>query len=70
MDAPIITVNKQTEIPWRANLTIQDVIQMMNYTFPHIIVSLNGEVVRHDTYEEILVPPNADVRIVHLIAGG
>jgi sulfur carrier protein ThiS len=43
---------------------------MMSYTFPHIIVTLNGELVHHDTYDETIVPQNADVRIVHLIAGG
>jgi sulfur carrier protein len=70
MCSPIITVNKQTQLPWRNSLSIQDVIHMMNYTFPHIIVTLNGELVHHDTYDETIVPQNADIRIVHLIAGG
>ena len=65
-----ITVNKRTELSWRANMTIQEVIRTMNYTFPHIIVSINGVLVHHDTYQETLVPQDADVRIVHLIAGG
>jgi sulfur carrier protein len=51
-------------------MTVQDVINMMNYTFPHIIVTINGALVQHDTYAETEVPREADVRIIHLIAGG
>ena len=70
MSTSTITVNKHTELSWRQNMTVQDVISMMNYSFPHIIVTMNGELVHHDTYLETEVPQNADVRIIHLIAGG
>ena len=65
-----ITVNKHTELPWREKMTVQDVIHTMNYTFPHIIVTIDGELVQHDRYQVTEVPQNADVRIIHLMAGG
>lgn len=51
-------------------MTVRDVLTAMKYTFPHIIVVINGDVVRHDTYDTTPVPDNADVRVVHMIAGG
>jgi sulfur carrier protein len=67
---PTIQVNKHTELSWHASMTVRDVITAMKYTFPHIIVTINGHLVRHNTYETTLVPEGADIRIVHLIAGG
>jgi thiamine biosynthesis protein ThiS len=71
MMSPVkITVNKNIELSWREKMTVQDVIRMMNYTFPHIIVTINGVLVKQDAYAQTEVPRKADVRIIHLIAGG
>ncbi len=66
----MITINKKHTLPWREGMTVRDVLTTMNYTFPHIIVVINGVIVRHDTYETTPIPDNADVRVVHMIAGG
>ncbi len=66
----MITVNKHHPLPWREGMTVRDVLTAMRYTFPHIIVVINGAVVRHDAYDTTTVPDNADVRVVHMIAGG
>ncbi len=66
----MITVNKRHTLPWRAGMTVRDVLTAMNYTFPQIIVVINGDVVRHDAYDTTPIPDNADVRVVHMIAGG
>ena len=70
MSEHTVTVNKHTQLPWLADLTVRDVIKQMNYTFPHIIVTINGTLVHHDTYDVTVVPLDADIRIIHLIAGG
>ena len=66
----MITVNKHHTLPWHTEMTVRDVLTAMRYTFPHIIVIINGAVVRHDAYDTTPVPDNADVRVVHMIAGG
>ena len=66
----MITINKRHTHPWRPGLTVRDVLTAMKFTFPHIIVSINGTLVRHDTYDTAEIPDGADVRVVHLIAGG
>jgi sulfur carrier protein len=51
-------------------MTIRDVLTAMHYTFPHIVVAVNGTVVRHDAYDTTTIPDDADVRVIHLMAGG
>jgi sulfur carrier protein len=66
----MITINKREQLPWHTGLTVRDVLTQMKFTFPHIIVSINGKLVRHDAYETTTIPDEADVRVIHLIAGG
>ena len=66
----MITVNKQHTLSWYTGMTVRDVLAAMKYTFPHIIVVINGTVVRHDAYDTTTIPDDADVRVVHMIAGG
>lgn len=66
----MITLNKREQLEWREGLTVQALLEQKTYTYPHIIVSINGTVVKHDAYSETLIPDGADVRVIHLIAGG
>lgn len=66
----MITLNKREQLEWREGLTVQALLEQKTYTYPHIIVSINGTVVKHDAYAETLIPDEADVRVIHLIAGG
>lgn len=66
----MITLNKREELDWREGLTVTELLAAKTYTYPHIIVSINGTVVKHDAYAETLIPDEADVRVIHLIAGG
>jgi thiamine biosynthesis protein ThiS len=68
--ATAVTVNRRDRVDWRAGMTVRDLLAAMRYTFPHIIVAIDGELVPHDAYDETEVPPGADVRVTHLMAGG
>jgi sulfur carrier protein len=66
----MILVNQRDPIGWYEGLTVKDLLERRNYTFPHIIVSINGTIVPHDTFETRILPDEADVRVIHLMAGG
>jgi thiamine biosynthesis protein ThiS len=66
----MIKVNRRHEIPWQTGMTVRDVLKAMNYTYPHIVVTVNGDVVRHDDYDNHEIPDEADVQVIHMIAGG
>ena len=64
-----IKVNQET-IDWEKNLTIDRILKIMNYTFKMIVVKVNGELVKKEDYDTKIIPEEADVQIIHLIAGG
>jgi sulfur carrier protein len=66
----VIRVNNRQEIEWREGMTVSDLLQSLNYTYHHIIVKVNGELVPRDSYATYPVPDGADVKAIHLIAGG
>ncbi|MDX9954447.1 MAG: sulfur carrier protein ThiS [Anaerolineae bacterium] len=66
----MITLNKREELGWHEGLTVEALLKQKTFTYPHIVVSINGTVVDHDAYAATLIPDEADVRVIHLIAGG
>jgi len=66
----VIRVNNRDEVEWEEEITVSDLLDRMRYTFPHIIVKVNGEVVPREEYDTYAIPDGADVRVIHLIAGG
>lgn len=55
---------------WRENMTIRDVLAAKKYVFPMLIVTLNGARVERDDYETMLVPDEAELKVLHLLSGG
>jgi thiamine biosynthesis protein ThiS len=51
-------------------MTVSDLVRHMNYTFPRLVVSINSSVVPYDAYATTEIPEDADVRVIHLMAGG
>lgn len=48
----------------------RDLLQVMHYSYFLITVTVNGEFVAKEDYEEHEVPDNADVTVFHLAHGG
>lgn len=55
---------------WYEGLTIQDVIKYMNYTWPKLVVKVNGQLVWPEDYSNVFLQENDDLKIHHLLAGG
>ncbi len=51
-------------------LTIREIIQLKNYTFPNLVVKINGQLVRKPQYDSAQVREGDFVEIIHLISGG
>ena len=66
----MIKVNGKHEVAWREGMTVSDLLERMDYTYHQIIVKVNGELVRRGSYDTTTVPDGADVKAIHLIAGG
>ncbi|HUX77980.1 MAG TPA: sulfur carrier protein ThiS [Anaerolineae bacterium] len=66
----MILVNNRDEVEWEKGLTVSALLERFRYTFPHIIVKVDGEVVPREEYPTRTIPDDADVWVIHLIAGG
>ena len=64
-----ITVNENI-VEWHENLTVTELLKIMKYTFPMLIVKVDGEIVKKNQYGLFLIPEDADVKVIHLMSGG
>lgn len=62
-------VNGQ-DFPWEEGLVIKAVLQRKNFTYPAIIVAINGVWISEEEFETASVKEGDDVQVIHLIAGG
>lgn len=58
------------KVEWENNLTVEELLKRMKYTFPKIVVRVNGEVIDKKQWTYYIVPDKAVVQAHHLIAGG
>lgn len=64
-----ITVNNKT-VTYVENETMKDLLKRLKFTFPLVIVKINGTHIPRDKYSEVKVPENADIQVIHMISGG
>jgi sulfur carrier protein len=65
----MVTVNGK-QVEWEEGMTVEKLLERMNYTFPKIIVRVNGRLVEKADWPDFPVPDQAVVDAHHLIAGG
>ncbi len=61
--------NNPDELPGES-LTIRDIMKIKNFTFPNLVVKINGQLVRKPQYDSAKVHEGDVVEIIHLISGG
>lgn len=66
----VIKVNDRDQVEWREGLTVADLLEQLNRAHPMVIVKVNGELVRKESYDTTLVPDGAEVWAILLIGGG
>ena len=66
----MIRVNDRDEYAWELGLTVTRLLELCGYTSPQIAVFVDGEFVAREAYETTTIEDGANVRVLHLIAGG
>lgn len=66
----MIIVNDRDKVEWRENLTVRQLLDRLNYRYSLITVTVNGELVPKEDYEDHIIPDNAEVTVFHLAHGG
>ena len=68
-EAQNITVNGRI-VRWEEGMTVQRVLEVMNYTFRMLVIKVDDRLVKRDDYASFPIPAGADVKVIHLVAGG
>ncbi len=66
----MILVNNRKYETFKEGMTIQEVMDEMGYTYPRIVVKVNGKLIRKKDYTTTTLKKGDDVKMHHLLAGG
>ena len=66
----MIRVNNKFDVEWREGMTVNSILEVLKFTFPMIVVSVNGKVIPRSEYGTTAIEDNDQVRVIHLVAGG
>jgi sulfur carrier protein len=66
----MIRVNNKFDVEWQEEMTVNSILEVLKFTFPMIVVSVNGQVVPRSDYGTTAIEDNDEVKVIHLIAGG
>jgi sulfur carrier protein len=57
-------------LEWKDGMTVRDVLTLKRFTFPMLVITIDGQVIERRHYDSTRIPEGADVRVVHLMSGG
>ncbi len=65
----MIEVNKR-KVEYVEDETVDQLLKRMKYSFPLVIVKINGKVIPRKKFPEINIPDNSKIAVIHMISGG
>lgn len=66
-----ITLNNRDEVfKGLAEMSVEKLLKLKNFTFPMIIIRINGELVKKHEYPAAMIKDGDKVTALHLISGG
>jgi len=66
----IVLNNREKEIKERNELNVIELFEIMRFTFPNIVVKINGKLVKKQDYKNSLIRNGDKVDAIHMISGG
>lgn len=55
---------------WEEKLSVSLLLEKCKYTFPLIMVKVNGKYIPKEEYKDTAIMDGDDVQVIHSIAGG
>lgn len=65
-----INLNNRIEEFEATSLSIDEVLQIKNFTFKMLVIKLNKQLIVKENYSKTLLKESDDLQILHLISGG
>lgn len=58
------------EVSYEEGMTIEDLLEKCNYTFPLIIVKVNGKLVKKEERSAYFIEDKDEIQVIHMMGGG
>ena len=58
------------QIAWQEGMTVSDLLETLNDRHPYAVVRINEQYVTQPNFEQTLIPDDAEVFLIPMIAGG
>jgi thiamine biosynthesis protein ThiS len=52
------------------SFSVRELLTMMKFTFPMIIIKINNRLIKKEDYERVFIGDGDQVEAIHLISGG
>lgn len=66
----MLIVNDRDRIEWKEGMTVQDVLDILNYDYALMTVTVDGVLVPEDEYSIHVLTDGASLAVFHLAHGG
>lgn len=66
----ILLNNRDEVIINRTEISVEELLKLKNFTFPMIIIKINGKLIKKGDYPAAMIKGGDDVTALHLISGG
>ncbi len=66
----IVLNNREKEITEKNELNVIELFEIMRFTFPNIVVKINGNLIQKQNYKTALIRNGDMVDAIHMISGG
>lgn len=66
----LINLNNRKETFSKDGLTVQEIIELKNFTFKLLVTKLNGKPVKKEDRAKTIVKHGDDLAVIHLVSGG
>lgn len=65
-----IILNNREETIAHQNISVQKLIDIKRFSFKMLVTKVNGQLVKKDERENVIIKEGDNVAIIHLISGG
>ncbi len=66
----ILLNNREELFKDHTEISVEELLKLKNFTFPMIIVKINGKLIKRPEYSDSIIKSGDNVAAVHLISGG
>ena len=62
--------NRDENLEGHKEVSVKELLKIKNFTFPMIVVKINGKLVKKIEFEKTIIKNGDEVTALHLISGG